>query len=55
MNTTLATLAQRHTMTPVPDGRPIDIVIAQPGMLAVFVIGFLLFLAVRRQIVKGSH
>ena len=55
MINTLATLAQQHVATPMPDGKPLEIVIAQPGMLAVFVVGFLLFLVVRRQIVKGSH
>jgi hypothetical protein len=53
MNTILATLALQHAATPLPDGKPLDIVIAQPGMLAVFVVGFLIFLVVRRQIVKG--
>jgi hypothetical protein len=50
---TLAMLAQRHAATPLPDGKPLDIVIAQPGILVVFVVGFLIFWVVRRQIVKG--
>jgi len=51
MINTLTVLARLET--PLPDGKPLEIVIAQPGMLAVFVVGFLLFLVVRRQIVKG--
>jgi hypothetical protein len=54
MITILATLAWQHTATPLPDGKPLDIVIAQPGILVVFVVGFLVFWVVRRQIVKGS-
>ena len=53
MTTTLTTLAL-HAATPLPDGKPLEIVIGQPGMLVVFVVGFLVFLVVRRQIVKGS-
>lgn len=53
MTTTLATLAH-PPITPLPDGKPLDIAIAQPGILVVFMVGFLLFLVVRRQIVKRS-